>query len=209
VPAIIAGAAVVADLRLVGERDPAIGMGCSRSWRVSDRPAVTVAKSAEVTMEVLPPLTSSAAIEAFLELLQGWKLPPAQAWRMLTGVGYRAGSLTPDQIVRVQHLVAIDTGMRLIKGDGAGEWMGGRQRRRRAVRIFASRFSNPGRHSGLRGAGAAGGLPLNCAACSRAPQMQQVRQHSRRALSCLRISSFGEPQTVPAARGAKTREPYL
>ena len=42
---------------------------------------------------------------------------------MLTGLGYRAGSLTPDQIARVQHLMAIDAGMRAIKGDKVGEWM--------------------------------------------------------------------------------------
>jgi hypothetical protein len=91
--------------------------------RPAPRRAVTVGKSAEVTIEAPPPLTSSAAIDAFLELLRGWKLPPARGWRMLTGVGYRAGSLTPDQIARVQHLVEIDTGMWLIKGDGVGEWM--------------------------------------------------------------------------------------
>ena len=68
-------------------------------------------------------LTSSTAIDAFLALLQAWKLPPARCWRMLTGVGYRAGSLTPDQIQRVQHLVAIDAGMRTIKGDAVGEWL--------------------------------------------------------------------------------------
>jgi hypothetical protein len=68
-------------------------------------------------------LTSSTAIDAFLRLLQAWKLPPARGWRMLTGLGYRAGSLTPDQIQRVQHLVAIDANMRTIKGDAVGEWM--------------------------------------------------------------------------------------
>ncbi len=63
------------------------------------------------------------AIDAFLELLKAWKLAPARGWRMLTGLGYRAGSLTPDQIARVEHLVAIDVGMRAIKGDRVGEWM--------------------------------------------------------------------------------------
>ena len=37
------------------------------------------------------PLTSSMAIGAFLGLLQGWKMPPARGWRMLTGLGHRAG----------------------------------------------------------------------------------------------------------------------
>jgi hypothetical protein len=91
--------------------------------RLAPRRAVTVGKAAEVTTEALPPLTSSSAVEAFLELIRLWKLPPPRGWRMLTGVGYRAGSLTPDQIARVQHLVVIDTGMRLIKGDAVSEWM--------------------------------------------------------------------------------------
>ena len=67
-----------------------------------------------------PVLTSSAAIQAFLELIRAWKLPPARGWRMLTGVGWQAGSLTPDQIDRVQHLVAIDVGLR---PRAVGEWM--------------------------------------------------------------------------------------
>ena len=32
-------------------------------------------------------------------------------------------SLTSDQIARVQHSVAIDAGMRTIRGDTVGEWM--------------------------------------------------------------------------------------
>ena len=31
--------------------------------------------------------------------------------------------LTADQIVRVQHLIAIDAGMRAIRGNTVGEWM--------------------------------------------------------------------------------------
>lgn len=42
---------------------------------------------------------------------------------MLTGLGYCAGSLRSDQIVRAQHLVAIDAGMRAALGGAAGEWM--------------------------------------------------------------------------------------
>ena len=42
---------------------------------------------------------------------------------MLTGLGYRAGSLTPDQISRVQHLTTIDAGMRSIEADDVGEWL--------------------------------------------------------------------------------------
>ncbi len=68
-------------------------------------------------------LTSSAAIAAFLDLLAAWKLAPARGWRMLTGLGYRAGSLTPEQIAKVQHLVAVDADMRSIRGDSVGEWM--------------------------------------------------------------------------------------
>jgi hypothetical protein len=62
-------------------------------------------------------------INAFLGLLQTWKLSPARGWRILTGLGYRAGSLTFDQLARVQHLVAIDAGMRTIKCDAVGDWM--------------------------------------------------------------------------------------
>ena len=77
----------------------------------------------EPPTDVAAALTSSTAIHAFLGLLKAWKMPPARGWRMLTGLGYRAGSLTVDQITRVQHLVAIDAGMRAIKGDAVGEWM--------------------------------------------------------------------------------------
>ena len=42
---------------------------------------------------------------------------------MLTGLGYRAGLLTPDQVARVQHLVAIDAGIRAIRGETVGAWM--------------------------------------------------------------------------------------
>ncbi len=55
-------------------------------------------------------------------MLRAWKLPPARGWRMLTGVGWQAGSLTADQVTRVEHLVAVDTGLRAMKLD-PGEWM--------------------------------------------------------------------------------------
>ena len=67
-------------------------------------------------------LTSQAAIQAFLDLIRAWKLPPSRGWRMLTGVGWQAGSLTSDQVARVQHLVAINAGLRAMKLD-PGEWM--------------------------------------------------------------------------------------
>jgi hypothetical protein len=67
-------------------------------------------------------LSSSTALQAFHDLLLAWKLPPARGWRMLTGVGWQAGSLTPEQIGRVQHLVAIDAGLRAIR-TSPGEWM--------------------------------------------------------------------------------------
>ncbi len=106
-----------------------------RALRMSDRPARIVyarppgrqdtqRRAATTPAEAPgPALTSLAAIAAFLDLLAGWKLAPARGWRMLTGLGYRAGSLTPDQIAKVQHLVAIDAGMRAIRGDTVGEWM--------------------------------------------------------------------------------------
>ena len=42
---------------------------------------------------------------------------------MLTGLGYRAGSLTPAQVGRVQQLLAIDAGMRSVYGSAVGDWM--------------------------------------------------------------------------------------
>jgi hypothetical protein len=88
------------------------------------RAAPVVDKRPQAALEPLKgALTSSTAIHAFLGLIKAWKLPPARGWRMLTGLGYRAGSLTPDQITRVQHLLAIDAGMRTIKGDRVGEWL--------------------------------------------------------------------------------------
>ena len=67
-------------------------------------------------------LTSPAALQAFHDLIQAWRLPPVRAWRMLTGVTYAAGSLTADQMTRVEHLVAIDAGLRGIGMDPAA-WM--------------------------------------------------------------------------------------
>ena len=68
-------------------------------------------------------ISSSEAIAAFLELLRVWDLAPARGWRMLTGLCYRTGPLTADQITRVQHLLAINAGMQTIRGDTVGEWM--------------------------------------------------------------------------------------
>lgn len=42
---------------------------------------------------------------------------------MLTGLGGRPGSLTPDQVGRVQQLLAIDAGLRPIYGSAVGDWM--------------------------------------------------------------------------------------
>jgi hypothetical protein len=91
--------------------------------RPAPRRVPVMHKSPEAAPEPHNALTSSAAIAAFLGLLQAWKLAAARGWRMLTGLGYRAGSLTSDQIARVQHLAAIDAGMRTIKGNAVGEWM--------------------------------------------------------------------------------------
>ena len=94
------------------------------SKRPAPRRVTTAAKTVSAPVQhSAAALTSSEAIAAFLELLATWRLAPARGWRMLTGLGYRAGSLTPDQIGRVQHLVAIDAGMRIIRGDTIGEWM--------------------------------------------------------------------------------------
>ena len=92
---------------------------CPPGRNLAPRRAVPAGRAAEAASGPVPPLTSSAAIAAFLELIRRWKLPPSRCWRMLTGVGYRAGSLTPDQFARVQHMVAIDVGMRTIRGDAS------------------------------------------------------------------------------------------
>ncbi len=90
----------------------------------SKRPVATASKHASAVRQVdTAVLSSSAAIAAFLDLLAAWKLAPSRGWRMLTGLGYRAGSLTPEQIARVQHLMAVDADMRSIRGDTVGEWM--------------------------------------------------------------------------------------
>ena len=49
--------------------------------------------------------------------------PGQPAWRMLTGLGYQAGSLTDDQVMGVAHLIAIDAAMKPISGQPVGAWM--------------------------------------------------------------------------------------
>ena len=84
---------------------------------------------AEVKRDLLPSvpstpvLTSQSAIDAFRTLIEQWRMPPARAWRMLTGVGYQAGSLLPEQIERVDALLAIDGAMQGIAMGSVGEWM--------------------------------------------------------------------------------------
>ena len=107
----------------MSDRPERIVYACPPGRNLAPRRAVPAGRAAEAASGPVPPLTSSAAIAAFLELIRRWKLPPSRCWRMLTGVGYRARSLTPDQIARVQHLIAIDAGMRTVRGDDVGEWM--------------------------------------------------------------------------------------
>ena len=84
---------------------------------------------ADVKRELVPPapdnpaLTSEGGIQAFLGLIEQWRMPPARAWRMLTGVGYRAGSLSPEQIGRVDALMTIDAAMQGIALGSVGEWL--------------------------------------------------------------------------------------
>ena len=59
----------------------------------------------------------------FTELIADWRMPPARAWRMLTGVGYAAGSLTPEQIQRVEILVLVDLAMRGSVEGSVGDWL--------------------------------------------------------------------------------------
>ena len=67
-----------------------------------------------------PALLSASAIPAFLDLMRRWKLAPTRGWRMLTGVTWSAGSLTADQIDRVECLIAIDAGLH---SADVGKWM--------------------------------------------------------------------------------------
>ena len=72
---------------------------------------------------------------------------------MLTGVGYAAGSLTPDQIQRVEILVLVDLAMRGSVDGSVGAWM----TRPNAAPLFAgsapadylTRLGQPG-YVGLR-----------------------------------------------------------
>ena len=52
--------------------------------------------------------------------MRQWKLAPVRGWRMLTGVCWSAGSLTPDQVARVECLIAIDAGLH---SADVGKWM--------------------------------------------------------------------------------------
>ncbi len=84
---------------------------------------------AEVKRELVPPadrtdpLTSETAIQAFLGLIAAWRMPSARAWRMLTGLGHRAGALSAEQVARVDALLAIDAAMQGIALGSVGEWM--------------------------------------------------------------------------------------
>ena len=70
-----------------------------------------------------PALTSSDALRMFRGLIAEWRMPPARAWRMLTGVGYQAGALSVEQIHRVEILALLDLAMRGIAAVPVGEWM--------------------------------------------------------------------------------------
>jgi hypothetical protein len=101
--------------RIVYAKPPSKSSAPYQSRPLTKRPTA----SPEPPRALLP---SSTALQAFHDLLLAWRLPPARGWRMLTGVGWQAGSLTPEQIGRVQHLVAIDAGLRAIRMS-PGEWM--------------------------------------------------------------------------------------
>ena len=59
----------------------------------------------------------------FRGLVADWRMPPARAWRMLTGVGWQAGSLTAEQVQRVEILALVDLAMRGIAAVPVGEWL--------------------------------------------------------------------------------------
>ncbi len=92
------------------------------------RPIVRAASSPSKAVAVpsdhaAPQFAPAIALATFHKLSETWAMPPAWAWRMLTGVGWQAGSLTEDQAVRVAHLVAIDAAMKAIGGQTVGTWM--------------------------------------------------------------------------------------
>ncbi len=60
----------------------------------------------------------------FRGLVADWRMPPARAWRMLTGVGWQAGALTAEQIQRVEILVPGEPGdAGQLPRCSVGEWM--------------------------------------------------------------------------------------
>ena len=70
-----------------------------------------------------PALASSDAIGVFLALIAEWRLPPARAWLMLTGLGYQADSLSAEQVQLVEILVLVNKAMQGNVVGSVGEWM--------------------------------------------------------------------------------------
>lgn len=70
-----------------------------------------------------PALTSTAALRVFRALIAEWRLPPARAWRMLTGVGYQAGALSAEQIQHVEILAMVNQAMQGVAVGSVGEWL--------------------------------------------------------------------------------------
>ena len=85
------------------------------TWRPASRAAPAAAPLP------LAALTSPEALRASQTLITEWRLAPAPAWRMLTALGYQAGSLSAEQVARVEMLVELDKIMRPIAPRSVGE----------------------------------------------------------------------------------------
>ncbi len=96
---------------------------CNRGARTRLQPRINGANRGYAARSERPRPTSPEALRAFQALITDWRLAPARAWRMLTGVGYQAGSLSPEQVARVEMLVELDRIMRPVAPGSVGEWM--------------------------------------------------------------------------------------
>ena len=99
-----------------------------RGARHGDRPrrrlAVAPRRPPALAVEQapVPALAGPEALQVFRTLIADWRVPPARVWRVLTGVGYAVGSLTADQVQRVEILALVDEAM---QGNVWDQWASG------------------------------------------------------------------------------------
>ncbi len=68
-------------------------------------------------------VTSTEALRVFRGLIFEWQMPQARAWRMLTGVGWQAGSLSAEQIQRVEILFVVNQALQGVALGSVGVWL--------------------------------------------------------------------------------------